>query len=92
MNDEHSIHGFFIDQFILMRYLLAPLRFPDWILDQWSQITHYKISFTVLTSACCYRKITAVMKKETNMINCLFYLPTTYIRISIKVSLGGANH
>lgn len=86
------IIGFLIEQFIVMRYLLGPLRFPDWIYGQWSQRTHYKISFNVLTSACCYRKITAVMKKGTNMINCLFYLPKTYIRISIKVSLGGANH
>lgn len=65
-----------MEQFIVMHYLLAPLRFPDWILGQWSQRTHYKISFTVLTSACCYRKITAVMKKETNLINCSVYLST----------------
>lgn len=58
-----------------MRYLLAPLRFPDWILGQWSQRTHYKISFTALTSACCYRKITAVLKKR-NKHDQLFILST----------------
>lgn len=72
-----------------MRYLLAPLRFPDWILGQWSQRTHYKISFNVVTSACCYRKLTAVMKKETNMVNCFFIYQQLTLEFRLRPVLVG---